>query len=139
MNRQLKFRAWGGEYWYPIEDDGDYFLYDNGNGIKLHDKYGRCKSAILCQFTGLTDKNDKEIYEGDVVKAFTNIPFSIIFNKGCFGYVISPDLCPEFIPLGDNQWFEWDENSKSKLVEVTGNIYEHPELLDVKQAINETK
>ena len=76
------------------------------------------KPETIGQFTGLHDKNGKEIYEGDVIKYGNDAPLNVIYQESCFCY-----------------------NQKSKYIsrlqifdginklEVLGNIHENPELL----------
>jgi uncharacterized phage protein (TIGR01671 family) len=77
------------------------------------------------QYTGLHDKNGKEIYEGDIVK-FENIKAKIIYGFCGFefewidGYTDKIRLC-KTEPLFKNV---------SLIFEVIGNIYENPELLN---------
>ena len=70
------------------------------------------------QFTGLHDKNGKEIYEGDIV-CLTDRPkpVPVVFKEGCF---YTPDVG------GNYRLGGWDKNR----IEVIGNIYENPELLE---------
>ena len=79
------------------------------------------------QFTGLKDKNDKEIYEGDMFK----LPIS-------YGYAvhqvrISPHhLCVEIKNITLQNWNNlndcwWDEFKNG--IEIVGNIFDNPELL----------
>lgn len=71
--------------------------------------------VILMQFTGLHDKNGKEIYEHDVMKDNSGQMFPIKYLSGAFVFADTP-LC-DMSPCVD--------------CEVIGNIYEHPELLKV--------
>lgn len=85
------------------------------------------KPHVIMQFTGLTDKNGKEIYEGDIVKHFDHdgIIREIIFMKGSSGYWTGD----EFISYASNYHFEWKDLHKSDNIEIIGNIHENPKLL----------
>ncbi|HFQ7506100.1 hypothetical protein CSW65_07235 [Streptococcus agalactiae] len=82
---------------------------------------------ILMQSTGLKDKEETEIFEGDVVR---HIDFllnnetvnKVYFKDGLFMYDVVVDEYTYDVPIG-----EIIENS---IVEVIGNIYENPELLE---------
>ena len=96
------------------------------------------------QFTGLCDESDKEIYEGDIVKAhYTNAKrtediLEIQFDKGRFeavkklggqGHVSMPiaDGIPQL---------EIDKSPYMDSCEVLGNIYDSPELLGERVAVD---
>lgn len=72
------------------------------------------------QYTGLTDKNGKKIFEGDIVKCKDNLVKDFEF----YGYV--DHFNGSFVIVGDfmthYRWLDYD-------VEVIGNIYDNPELL----------
>ena len=79
---------------------------------------------IVTQYTGLKDKNLKEIYEGDIIKYdFNNLNYRIEFINAEFiarrFYENIEDLYPTEFDFG-------------KECEVLGNIYENPELLNDK-------
>ncbi len=110
-NRIIKFRIWN--------NIGKRMLYDSGLEIK------GCKvlSKFVMQFTGLKDKNRKEVYEGDIVKSFNQmekkeVVFVVEFDSGIFE--CSND--DELVNLRD--LCLWNN------CEVIGNRYENLELLE---------
>lgn len=113
--REIKFKCWipsenfMGVPFNPFENSTD----ENPDGRWEDD-------SIFLQYTGLKDKNGKEIYEGDiinVVKSHEYDPFYgdyvVGFEKGCFS--ITRDDLAEYL---------WNYHMAS---EVVGNIYENPE------------
>ena len=88
----------------------------------------RIDPETVGQFTGLTDKNGKKIFEGDILKESDVIHngetqiighvFSVAMRKGCW------------CVLSKNYFDGWDFlNSHTKLCEIIGNIHDNPELL----------
>jgi len=71
------------------------------------------------QFTGLADKNGKEIYEGDILKDKYSDLYIVFFKNGSFVYKSITEKLDLFYNLSNsnNQW------------EVIGNIYENSDLL----------
>lgn len=150
MNREIKFRVWdralnkmitqenvkwlldtvntgdyytdytySGEEWYPAYDILTIFDYFED----IQDRYiedTSIKRFELMQYTGLHDKNGKEIYEGDIVK--------IKYRDEDIGKVIY-----------EYNGFSIDVTNMNKnygrvdfvnnFMEVIGNIYDNPELL----------
>ena len=128
--RELKFRLLkdgkivGYEKWYAGQGDEDsitsakaHWLYSAGGKYWSPDYIEHDDKD---QFTGLLEKNDVEIYEGDVVTFGGGHNDVIIWRDGALGYVIHG----EFIPLA-RIW----PGTLPKSVEVVGNIHENPELI----------
>lgn len=110
--REIKFRAWDKQdhrYWNFKE------MEDIGISI-----FGDEPEMIIEQYTGLKDKNGKEIYEGDVLvipdEFGTVHRISAVFKNGCFV----------------DSYYHWSisRQSKAHQREIIGNIHENPELFE---------
>ena len=128
MNRPIKFRAKGkydGQWHY-----GGLIQVSKGYSIatKIEDAFEMCAvdPETIGQFTGLYDKNGKEIYEGDIILYGDSIQYEVVFRHGAFGYLIYGG---EFISYAGNTNFTFNPLNRSKKHEVIGNIYDNPELL----------
>ena len=125
--RQIKFRAWDLHNMitdiYVIDfsevDEKEYGIKD---GIFVHTKsnWYLVSRQFVMQFTGLLDKNGKEIYEGDVVKGDWDVVkgievSAVDFRGGSFA------IEKTGLPLS------WGYAHKE--CEIIGNIYENKELL----------
>ena len=109
MKQIIKFRAWENNNRMRYESD---FWQRCDLGNYLH-SIGVFKDVKIMQFTGLTDKNGKEIYEGD------------IFHKGS-GRVVWKEGSCQFVLEGK----DWENPLKLYTDhEIIGNIYENPELI----------
>lgn len=106
MNREIKFRVW---------DESNKQWTDNPNiPLNFTQNVEKKFQEILIpqQFTGLKDKNNKEIYEGDIVKGKRGYLREIEWNNTKAGYT----------------GIEW-EDYNDKVLEIIGNIFENKELL----------
>lgn len=86
--------------------------------------------TTIGQFTGLTDKNGKEIYEGDIVQwgdSEHKIKQVVEFRNGAFGYVY--DTIGSFVPYAANTNFDFAALGTDKRFEVIGNVFDNPELI----------
>jgi hypothetical protein len=111
--REIKFRAW----YIPQKQMQEWVGPDGLNGAKRYfTQMVDDPEIVLLQFTGLKDKNGKEIYEGDVIRS--------TWNHGIFK-VEWDSHNGEWILCSDCSTTE----GKYAGTEVIGNIYENPELL----------
>jgi len=118
--REIKFRAWDGERIKEVTGVG---WIDNEIDYIMTPKYsGPASDFKLMQYTGLKDKNGREIYEGDIVKyphivGFDDI-WKVEFSNGSF--VIRETIVK----------ISLRELAHKNNLEIIGNIYESPGLLE---------
>lgn len=149
--RTIKFRIWDGEDMLPM---GDSIEFRNAlfHKIRVTHKYDDlrepdCKDFHLMQFTGLKDRNGKEVYEGDVVR--------IVFNQNANSYNGSNVNLTEHICIVEynaamagfclrNTTDKTPNKHNFKVIsfnhyrlrdvkEIIGNVHENPELLTTKK------
>ena len=131
--RPLKFRVWDKEYkdWlaqdtFAISDKGDVLTYRSGGLLgPTWLLENNSEIFIIQQFTGLLDKNGKEIYEGDIItvnnfyiKSGKQVSDEIIFSKGSF---ITKKREKSIYYENDFMGKPWSV--------IIGNIFENKELL----------
>lgn len=132
MSREIKFRAWIDDKMILPEyaDWEDFFINVDGDVSKcvetgtyeLFRSEKRIENVILMQFTGLKDKNGKDVFEGDLVGLFNNKNglFTVEFKNQYVGGWVLTYPNEQDVSLGARE---------SKEIEVIGTIHENPELL----------
>src|SRR5699024_5040879 len=108
----------------PIFEEIKYRLFDRDKNITqiytlqelVSKTFRRSKFRFRGRYTGLKDEDGTEIYEGDIVKCFTNGNSYVSFKGGVYGLIFDYT----FIPFSDIHGG----------MKVIGNIYEHKHLLE---------
>ena len=131
---RYKFRAWDheiGEFVYSDKTYDEAWFEFKGGILKAYALHGMTSGSIHeppqpnCveleppeMFTGLTDRNSKEIWESDLLQSSDgSCKYKVIFDEGAF--------------WAENIAYEWyREADRLKYDEVIGNIYEHSHLLE---------
>lgn len=114
--RTIKFRAWDKNNQQWLRNTWFGHFLENDASIEAPD------NVAVMQFTGLLDKNGKEIYEGDIVQ-----------NQAHANRVVKQTKYGEyklFCGEHSNSFYKgWEAGT---VWEVIGNIYENPELVNGK-------
>lgn len=106
-----------------------YILVFDGYGVAWHEVV----RETICQYTGLTDKNGKKIWEHDVVK-FPDCEMSTEGGYGdCFTNIgkIAYDTESMSYFITNRVTVDMEDIIVKEEVEVIGNIFDNPELLKV--------
>ena len=124
--REIKFRVWDittrtmdfDPLIYGSNEMGECWI---NNSIKREQD----KGIVFMQFTGLKDKNGKEIYEGDILE-FETINAQVAGYKNRKGIVEYEEKLAWWIINGDMPYLLWMYYREAKII---GNIYENSNLL----------
>ena len=116
MNREIKFRVWDKKikefhYWDSVNQ-----AYDN-----IFWKMVKDEDMPLMQYTGLKDKNGKEIYEGDIVDGHNDGFGIVVWGSSGWDYEFSDKNI-----VSMDEVCTWFGNNAT----IIGNIHENPELLE---------
>ena len=129
--RKIKFRAWN-----KVEEKMyNWYEFLNTN-MKNTFIAPESTAMILMQYTGLKDKNGKEIYEGDIVKydEFWR-EGDCHYNSGVGQILWDDEETGFYLAAKDTYFIDIDLFSLTRNLdaEVIGNTYENPELLKDKE------
>ena len=110
--RELKFRAWDGTLRYS-----EWYYLD--------EFFSMCVEDDITQFTGLTDINTEDIYEGDIVK------YNDDSNTDQVGVVKNYGYLSIYIEAvgGDDEGNQDIELHPDYKIEIIGNVFQNPDLL----------
>lgn len=137
MNREIKFRIWDTvlKCWcetskYLIQADGTTIYFNNGG---YDDLYNQTSKLILQRYTGLKDKNGKEIYEGDILTETIEVyrigkvtyNCQVVYKNSAFGLIFTKEFD---IGKPKEEWTPFYSGIEEDK-EVIGNEFENPELI----------
>lgn len=131
MNREIKFRAWDylrkimlyqGVHFSDLSFVKGEFKPVLYNSIEDNWNWYKNKTDLM-EYTGLKDKNGKEVYEGDIVYCESNIPHILINITGIVKF-LNGSWVISIGGLGNQDLYSYGVD-----IEKLGNIYENPEIL----------
>jgi len=116
MGREIKFRAW-----HPKQKRMHYLLtFEELDEPRIEDVYDGFEDGVWMQYTGLKDKNGKEIYEGDIVR----IPWFDEYQD----YVCQWSREFASFEFYNKRTLTYLGGAGYETIKIIGNIYENPEL-----------
>lgn len=118
--REIKFRAWDklSKEMFNVES----INFQERKVYRDIVSYRKFNDIELMQYTGLKDKNEKEIYEGDIVKLRANHGIGVVKYYDEWGAFVVEYIKPRPLAVLGMNYYKED-------IEIIGNIYENPELL----------
>lgn len=123
--REIKFRAWLKEHKTMVnvaEIDINHQLIYHYGFDDFEGNFENFNSIELLQYTDLKDKNENEIYEGDIVKLRANHGIGVVKYYDEWGAFVIEYIKPRPLAVLGINYYKED-------IEVLGNIYKNPELL----------
>ena len=121
--RTIKFRAWDKTAKLMCNVLELHFPNEDGSGVTTDNYQGSFERFELMRYTGLKDKNGKEIYEGDIVRHNGKLISEIYFDEDDAGFKLRNKTMGKL---------HSDKNFFADNIEVIGNICEIEELNDRK-------
>lgn len=144
--REIKFRGKRVEdnewiFGYYVTHDSHRIIYEDYEGFY-------CEEEVIPesvgQYTGLKNKKHREIYEGDIIVngsvpgpcfgvkgLFLQTKYKVAMVNGCFVVECDPECVDDHVFENYHLLFEMGcDGSSESIVEVIGNVYENPELLE---------
>ncbi len=113
--REIKFRAWDGQKLVNVET----LAYEASAGSMIAN--GWILPKFIMSFTGLHDKNGKEIYEGDILKHRQGVD-AVNWDQDQWRV---GSWCPDGLAGFCSETYDEDD----EFPEVIGNIYDNPEVV----------
>ncbi len=131
MNRPIKFRGmslYNGVWAYGnLKKEFDKVYITSTRSTAQTKVY----HASVGQFTGMVDRNDREIYEGDIIAVGGKYHRAVVWDKTSWAlvpceYYRDSVMWESVMQHPDNNW--WDITLSR--IEVAGNVYDNPELIN---------
>ena len=128
--RTIKFRAWDGEkmHYAVTIYNGRFIDCADANEDVFYQWHDPADQVAIMQFIELRDKNQKEIYEGDIIKIYKEPFGDEVFDIVKVWYMAPDYMLKSIAQEGSYKMDEWGYGKDMWKFEIIGNIYENPEL-----------